>query len=131
MPPLCAADSTGCVLMANEAAHGMLALQRGAFFPADIDPSGVARHSEVCRDRWSPRLSSSRDAIPGRRTMEEDLLAEIYAFPPTQLKVDRAPQPDPGHIGRSSQPEEETRPVHVLAGSRIAAASNWARRFTT
>ncbi len=114
------ADSTGCVLMANEAAHRMLAL------PPDTLP-GQSIH------QYFPTLGNlSRQVVPrlyrtvmqsrGQRTDGEIFLAEIcFSTYPTQGGSRLAAMIlDTSEDLRS---QEETSLHQMLAGSRIAAAA--------
>ncbi|MHB1958163.1 MAG: sensor histidine kinase [Acidobacteriaceae bacterium] len=115
------ADSAGCILMANDAAHRMLALQ-----PDTLPGQSIQRYfpslGNVSRQEATPRLFRTMMQSKGQRADGEIFLAEIcFSTYPTQGGSRLAAMIlDTSEELRS---QEENSLHQMLAGSRIAAAA--------
>ena len=114
------ADSSGCVLMANEAAHRMLALQ-----PDTLAGQSILRYFPALGNisrQVAPRLYRTVMQSRGQRADGEIFLAEIcFSTYPTQRGSRLAAMILDNSEDLRSQ--EETSLHQMLAGSRIAAAA--------
>lgn len=115
------ADSAGCILMANDAAHRMLALQ-----PDTLPGKSIQRYfpslGNVSRQEATPRLFRTMMQSKGQRADGEIFLAEIcFSTYPTHGGSRLAAMIlDTSEELRS---QEENSLHQMLAGSRIAAAA--------
>lgn len=114
-------DSTGCILMANEAAHRMLALQPGGL-PGQLIHRYFPSLGNVSRQEATPRLFRTMMQSRGQRADGEVFLAEI-CFSTYRTNSGARLAAMILDTSEELRTREETSLHQMLAGSRIAAAA--------
>ena len=115
------ADSTGCILMANEAAHRMLVLQPDAL-PGQLIHRYFPSLVNVSRQETTPRLFRTVMQSRGQRADGEVFLAEI-CFSTYRTEGGARLAAMILDTSEELRTREETSLHQMLAGSRIAAAA--------
>ncbi|WP_348266434.1 PAS domain-containing sensor histidine kinase [Edaphobacter paludis] len=114
-------DSTGCVVMANEAAHRMLALQPGVL-PGQLIHRYFPSLVNVSRQEATPRLFRTMMQSRGQRADGEVFLAEI-CFSTYRTNGGTRLAAMILDTSEELRTREESSLHQMLAGSRIAAAA--------
>lgn len=115
------ADSAGCILMANEAAHRMLALQPDTL-PGQLIHRYFPSLVNVSRQEATPRLFRTMMQSRGQRADGEVFLAEI-CFSTYRMNGGTRLAAMILDTSEELRTREETSLHQMLAGSRIAAAA--------